>query len=109
MVEVELHDIFLLAFTIAVVIVLVLVGLCFMLRRKKKRVFGICSFRPTPRENDVLELILEGCTNKLIGYKLGISEQTIKNYVSNLLRKTETESKLDLVCKYFKGEIKVDK
>lgn len=35
----------------------------------------------------MLELIAEGLTNKDIGEKLNISEKTVKNHVSNLMKK----------------------
>ena len=33
----------------------------------------------TPREHDVLELVAEGLSNKAIGARLGISDQTVKS------------------------------
>jgi DNA-binding CsgD family transcriptional regulator len=41
----------------------------------------------TPREREVLALVLRGEQNKLIGSQLGLSEQTVKQHVSDLLRK----------------------
>lgn len=41
----------------------------------------------TPREMDVLELIIEGLSNKGIAYRLGISKQTVKNHVTSILAK----------------------
>ncbi len=41
----------------------------------------------TPRELEVAGLIATGITNKEIGFRLGISEQTVKNHVSNMLTK----------------------
>ncbi len=41
----------------------------------------------TDRENEVLILLTQGLFNKEIGYKLGISEKTVKNHVSNIFRK----------------------
>lgn len=43
--------------------------------------------RLTPRELQVLELIVEGKTNKEIADILIISEKTVKNHVTNLLKK----------------------
>jgi DNA-binding NarL/FixJ family response regulator len=42
---------------------------------------------PTPRELEVLEQVALGLTNRAIGARLGISEQTVKNHMWNLLRK----------------------
>src|SRR2546428_1901844 len=42
--------------------------------------------RLTDRQTAVLELVSEGLENKEIGHRLGISEQAVKEHVSNLLR-----------------------
>jgi DNA-binding NarL/FixJ family response regulator len=41
----------------------------------------------THRESEILHLVARGLTNKQIGYLLGISEQTVKNHLTSLLRK----------------------
>lgn len=43
--------------------------------------------RLTHREQEVLELIAEGLPNKLIGRRLSIQEQTVKNHVHKILSK----------------------
>src|SRR5438552_17392306 len=42
--------------------------------------------RLTDRQTAVLELVSTGLENKEIGHRLGISEQAVKEHVSNLLR-----------------------
>ena len=42
--------------------------------------------RLTDRQTAVLKLVSEGLENKEIGHRLGISEQAVKEHVSNLLR-----------------------
>ena len=41
----------------------------------------------TAQEQRILELIGEGLTNRQIGQRLFLAEQTVKNYVSTLLQK----------------------
>jgi DNA-binding NarL/FixJ family response regulator len=41
----------------------------------------------TPREQEVLQLIATGCSNREISEKLYISERTVKNHVNSLLRR----------------------
>jgi DNA-binding NarL/FixJ family response regulator len=41
----------------------------------------------TPQERRVLGLIVEGLSNREIGERLGISEKTVRNYVSGVLAK----------------------
>ena len=49
--------------------------------RKRKR-----SNRTTPREQEVLQLVLQGHTNKAIAQRLGISDYTARDHVSAVLR-----------------------
>jgi non-specific serine/threonine protein kinase len=43
----------------------------------------------TPREVDVLELLREGCSNRMIGERLFISERTARTHVQNILIKLD--------------------
>ncbi len=43
----------------------------------------------TKREQEILEEIVQGKSNKEIAETLFISEKTVKNHVSNILRKLE--------------------
>ena len=41
----------------------------------------------SPQERRVVALIAEGCTNKEVGVRLGLSEKTVKNYLSTVFEK----------------------
>jgi DNA-binding NarL/FixJ family response regulator len=41
----------------------------------------------TPREMEILELVVQGMSNRKIAYDLGISHQTVKNHMTAILRK----------------------
>jgi two-component system, NarL family, response regulator DevR len=43
----------------------------------------------SPQERRVLALVAEGKTNKEIGSALGLSDKTVKNYLSNILEKLQ--------------------
>ena len=51
----------------------------------------------TTREREVLELLMNGNSNVEIGQKLHLSHRTIEKYVSNLLRKSETSNRIELI------------
>ena len=51
----------------------------------------------TKREQQVLALLTQGLSNVEIGQELHLSHRTIEKYVSNLLRKTDTSNRAELV------------
>ena len=51
----------------------------------------------TTRESQVLTLIADGNSNKLIAGILGTSEQTVKNHVSTILRKLNANDRAHAV------------
>lgn len=51
----------------------------------------------TQREQEVLVMLTHGLSNAQIGGKLHLSPRTVEKYVSNLLRKTETNNRAELV------------
>jgi DNA-binding CsgD family transcriptional regulator len=52
----------------------------------------------TPRELEVLALLAEGASNKLIGRRLGISAHTAKYHVASLMEKLDAVSRTDVVA-----------
>jgi len=51
----------------------------------------------TPRETEILNYIAQGYLNKQIAAELGISEQTIKNHVTSILRKLNANARTEAV------------
>jgi len=52
----------------------------------------------TQRETEVLELLIEGRSNIEIGQQLHLSHRTIEKYVSSLLRKSDLNNRVELIC-----------
>jgi len=53
--------------------------------------------RLTPREREVLDLVVAGKMNKQIAADLGTAEQTVKQHRGRVMRKLEVDSVADLV------------
>lgn len=53
----------------------------------------------TPREKEVLKLLCEGQSTKMIAQNLTVSEYTISNHRANLLRKLSAQNTADLIRK----------
>lgn len=60
----------------------------------------------TERELDIIETIAEGLSNKEISAKLFISEGTVKNYISNILNKTNLNHRTQIAIYYIKGNFR---
>jgi DNA-binding NarL/FixJ family response regulator len=54
------------------------------------------SFRLTAREKQVLEMLVEGRSNKEIGNPLGIEERTVKAHVAKLMHKVGVKNRVAL-------------
>jgi two-component system response regulator DegU len=57
----------------------------------------------TPRECEVLQLLADGRSNRVIGETLYISEKTVKNHVSNILQKMNANDRTQAVVAAIKN------
>jgi two-component system response regulator DegU len=57
----------------------------------------------TPRECEVLQLLADGKSNRVIGETLYISEKTVKNHVSNILQKMNANDRTQAVVAAIKN------
>lgn len=53
----------------------------------------------TPRENEVLQLLAKGMTNKAIALKLGITQHTVKFHVNAIMSKLDSQSRTEAVVR----------
>jgi len=51
----------------------------------------------SPREVEILDNVAKGMTNKQVAYSLSISEQTVKNHMSSILRKLSVNDRTQAV------------
>lgn len=66
--------------------------------RGREAVDAAGEFELTPRELDVLALLAEGSSNKMIAQRLGISVHTAKFHVGSLLDKLDATGRTDAVA-----------
>jgi two-component system nitrate/nitrite response regulator NarL len=60
----------------------------------------------TAREEQILELVAQGLSNKEIGNELGIAEKTVKHYVTNILQKLQVRNRVEAALMAQKAKIK---
>ena len=66
-------------------------------QHSQTRVLRDCYDSLTPRERQVMELVVSGLLNKQVGGELGISEITVKAHRGQVMRKMKADSLPDLV------------
>ncbi len=59
----------------------------------------------SPRETEVLRQVAFGLTNKEVGERLGISEETVKTHVARLLAKLAMQNRAQLVAYALKSRV----
>lgn len=75
--------------------------------QQRKIVSRIQALDPlTGREQDVLQLLLSGKTNKDIAAELVISENTVKTHVRNIYSKYDVSSRAELISTLLKNQIR---
>ena len=63
----------------------------------------------TKREREVFELLIKNYTTKEIAEKLGISEKTVRNHISNVMQKLGVNGRASAVVELIKlGELKIN-
>ena len=63
-------------------------------------------YRLSPQEQKVLTLLVaEGLSNKDIGDRLYINENTAKNYISEIMYKWDCRSRTQIVIRYYQDLI----
>jgi DNA-binding NarL/FixJ family response regulator len=61
----------------------------------------IDEWKLTPRQAEVLALVVAGRTNKEIANELACAENTVELHVTRLLRKTSTSSRTHLIAHFW--------
>ena len=59
----------------------------------------------TAKEQQVITAMVEGLSYKMIGVRLGISLETVRQHIKNIYRKLQVNSKAEVIIKSLKGEL----
>ena len=73
------------------------------LMQTDKKGFDYEKYGISEKENEIVELVAEGFSNKEISSKLYLSEGTVRNYLSNILEKFELRDRTQLAVFYYKN------
>ena len=66
-------------------------------RNRTRREKELASAKLSAREQQIVQCLFEAKTNKEIARTLGLSEKTIKHYMTNLMNKLKVKSRLEVV------------
>jgi DNA-binding CsgD family transcriptional regulator len=81
-------------------------------RNNLKRKIALAQFKPlSKREWDVVKLLLQGKSNKLIALSLGISDRTVEFHLKNIYAKYQVSSRIELILKLGNatGKVEIEK
>ena len=69
----------------------------------KKKSFDYAEHGITPQEMEIIEEVAAGLSNREIADKLFLSEGTVRNYLSNVLRKLDLRDRTNLAIFYYQN------
>lgn len=69
---------------------------------KSKSAFDFGKYQINEKEQEIIELVADGLSNKEIAEKLFLSEGTVRNYLSSVLEKLELRDRTQLAVFYYK-------
>jgi DNA-binding NarL/FixJ family response regulator len=59
----------------------------------------------TAKERQVINAMVDGLSYKMIGGRLGISLETVRQHIKNIYRKLQVNSKVEVVARSIRGEL----
>lgn len=60
----------------------------------------------SPKENDALKLLSEGCSYAQIAERMGVSLNTVREYIRRIYEKLQVQSRTEAVIKYLSVKAK---
>ena len=94
-------------YTVSIALIFAILGIWLgnhLTSRPRSAVFArntkaLSYLKVSPRECEVLDLLAEGYSNKVIARRLSISPNTVKSHVSRLFEKLEATSRTQLIIR----------
>lgn len=62
----------------------------------------------TQREQQILQLLENGCTNQMIGEALGISTNTVKFHLHNIYRKLKVANRTQALAAHYQNSANIN-
>jgi DNA-binding NarL/FixJ family response regulator len=59
----------------------------------------------TAKEHQVINAMVDGLSYKMIGDRLGISLETVRQHIKNIYRKLQVNSKAEVIARSIHGEL----
>jgi DNA-binding CsgD family transcriptional regulator len=59
----------------------------------------------TAKEHQVINAMVDGLSYKMIGGRLGISLETVRQHIKNIYRKLQVNSKVEVIARSIRGEL----
>ena len=75
----------------------------FSVREEPQKYIATPPLALTPRQKEVLDLLVDGKPNKIIASMLGLSEGTVKNHVGALFERFKVKSRTELISMIMKS------
>lgn len=69
-------------------------------RKATKKLASVNSYRLTPRELEIVNLVAKGLTNSQIGVELWITENSVKQALKRIFRKLDVSSRAEMVAQF---------
>jgi DNA-binding NarL/FixJ family response regulator len=63
----------------------------------------------SPREREIMNLMAQGCTAQDVGYQVGVSVETVRTHVRNVIRKLQARNRVHAIAIALqRGDISID-
>ena len=69
--------------------------------QEEQSMVSLSEIKITPRDEQVLKLLVEGCSNKEIASLLSLSLETVRTHLRHIYEKLHVHSRTEALARYF--------